>query len=275
MSNLILPVEINRFLNTEISNVDELQIVKTIRQNITRDVILQSFLNAVDQGYYIMPIRPFELLNIPIYQSSKLEVNINLFPKESNCQKATGLIHHHGPFRLYSSHLSGLGFDYFAFEENEFLGDRIKEGVHKDSNLYSVEPFDFHVLFGARSATATLAVWIKDTFLKSTNERQSLFLCDGKVQAISELEFSDRLSKEFGKQIEANKLLYVARLLSETGLVSPSELSSIHGFDRFKLNERDSLKLSAVNHLDHLSMGMTKSEIRKAFSRSYCLKEYK
>ena len=46
------------------------------------------------------------------------------------------------------------------------------------------------------------------------------------------------------------------------------ELKSVLDFDSSKLALENSLHLSAVDCLDHLSMGMTKSQIRTAFFNS-------
>lgn len=268
MSNYQLPKELCRIFSSNLSYVDEVELVETIKQNVNQSLILDAFSNAIDNGHYSMPISPFELINIPIYDSSKLEVNINLFPKELNCQKATSLIHHHGPFRLYSYHLSGLGFDYFTLKKSRESVDRIVEGEHKDSSLYVVEPYDFHVLFGARSSTATLAIWIKDNSREFSNERQNLFVNNGKIRTISELKFSTILSEKLESPIAADKLSYAARLMIDTGIINSSELKSVLDFDSSKLAEEISSHLSVVNCLDHLSMGMTKSQIRTAFFNS-------
>ena len=244
---------------------DEIQLVERIYSTIDRDLILDSFRLAVNSSFYSDEYFPFELMYIPIYSDSRVAVNINLFFGGCDGHMASGLIHSHGPFRLYSKHLYGSGFRYLSFKENKESEFLTIEGMHECFGEYINDPFELHVLFGAKTTTATLAIWIHDYSKNIEKERQNFYVRNGRILSISDFEFSRKVREIYGKtEVKDYKLFVVAKCLVALGIADYEMISCITGIKIDTLVKK--IKTFQIkNDLKKLSMEMSIQQIKEAF----------
>jgi len=246
---------------------DEIQLVEKIYSTIDRDLILASFRLAFNSSFYSDEYFPFELMYIPIYSDSRVEVNINLFFGGCDGHLASGLIHNHGPFRLYSKHLYGSGFKYLSIKKNKESEFLPIEGMHECFGEYITEPYELHVLFGAKTTTATLAIWIHDYSQNIEKERQNFYVKNGRILSISDFEFSRKVREVYEKiEVKDYKLFLVAKCLVTLGIADYEMISSITGIQIDTIVKKINT-VQIKNNLKKLSMEMSLQQIKEAFSR--------
>ena len=139
--------------------------------------------------------------------------------------------------------------------------------MHECFGEYITDPFELHVLFGAKTTTATLAIWIHDYSQNIEKERQNYYVRNGRIHSISDFEFSCKVREVFEKiEIKDYKLFVVAKCLVELGIADYDMISSITGikFDNLvKKIEATQIK----SNLKKLSMEMSIQQIKDAFLR--------
>ena len=168
--------------------------IELIHKELNKNLILDCFIDALNNDNFRNGnMNPLDIIFIPIYDSPYFEVNINIFPANISTDKASTIIHHHGCFSLNSKNIFGSGYKQIVFN-NDFADELSSSFLlceHSQDNVFNLEQFQYHVVFGCKSLTATIAIWHCESKDIDYKERVSFFIRNNKLLKVTDKEFSN------------------------------------------------------------------------------------
>jgi hypothetical protein len=184
-------------LNDLLSSQQVGSAIEFVHQQVDPHIVFEGFCQALSDNYFFnRPSDLFELITIPLYQSELFTVNVNVFPANNSPNSASSIIHHHSEFLLSSKHLFGSGFSHIIFNEAKINTLPFDYSLinHKEGNQYTLLPFQYHLVFGCKTLSATIAIWIShDNFKFELTERINYMIMDNRIVGLTDTKFSSLL----------------------------------------------------------------------------------